>query len=734
MATAQVAADGSTATNVTLNADGSVTVGIAPRSADGVSLNRYDQFNVPQPGVTLDNRAQAARTIVNEVTGTGSTTIAGPLAVEGQRAHVIVANPNGITIDNGRFINTGRVALTTGAIGSVSRQVAPGIYQDNVTASVTGGTIRIEGGGLSGQMDQIDLIAHDIVINGPLTNTSTDDRAGIGLFAGASQAEFDSAVLPSNTALTWARVTGAGATSDGATLIEITRPGVLRANQIAIEVSDLGAGVRMAGDAYATARSFSLSAKGRVSVSDARIEAATGATVSGGAVSLDKTTLSATGPVRMDASGALDLTAATLRGTDMGLTTGAGLTLTESDLAATGTVSLNALGSLRVTGTSLLAFGDMLIAADDAHVAPGTSPGSIVARNGALVLTTRGTTTAGDLAVTGSTLQGATAQPGVSNAAGQAADAALVLDVAGDLSLSSGDALAILFASAGDARLTIGGDFVNTRGRLLANGDITLTTGGDLLNLTDGGAATPNVSIDTRAGARQWWTLWMRRTRETQLRYDFGILANPDRLATLTATGAMTLTAGGTLANTGGEINANGGDLAITAARVTTTGIGSGAVTLQRVCVLSCVYEGSGSVAFYGGRIMSAGNLTLDAGSALVNSGGQIYGFGEVAITADAVTLAAAEIPTLVNRPGGLYNFWSSRAAWVFLLDQYGSVIAETGRIGVSSKRPVRIVGGTLTADTVTLDAGQEVVRPPAARSSAAGHRIGWASRLTGGH
>ena len=54
---------------VTLGADGSVGVALAPATGNGVSLNRYDAFNVAPPGVQLDNRTTAARTIVNEVTG-----------------------------------------------------------------------------------------------------------------------------------------------------------------------------------------------------------------------------------------------------------------------------------------------------------------------------------------------------------------------------------------------------------------------------------------------------------------------------------------------------------------------------------------------------------------------------------------------------------------------------------------------------------------------------------------
>ena len=109
-----VVIDGTTPTNVVIDpSTGAVTVGIAPTTPNGVSLNKYDTFNVPSSGLKLDNRTQAARTIVNEVTGSSQTDIKGTVEVLGQRSHVIIANPNGIAIDGGRFVNTGRVGLTT---------------------------------------------------------------------------------------------------------------------------------------------------------------------------------------------------------------------------------------------------------------------------------------------------------------------------------------------------------------------------------------------------------------------------------------------------------------------------------------------------------------------------------------------------------------------------------------------------------------------------------------------
>ena len=56
----------------------------------------------------------SANVIVNEVTSHNPTEMKGFIEVAGRKASVVVANPNGITVDGGGFINTDRAVLTTG--------------------------------------------------------------------------------------------------------------------------------------------------------------------------------------------------------------------------------------------------------------------------------------------------------------------------------------------------------------------------------------------------------------------------------------------------------------------------------------------------------------------------------------------------------------------------------------------------------------------------------------------
>ena len=108
-------------------------VNIQTPSAAGVSRNTYSQFDVQRNGVVLNNsRTNApsqlggwvqgnpwlaggsARVILNEVNSANPSQLRGYVEVAGPRSEVIIANPAGIQVDGGGFINASRATLTTG--------------------------------------------------------------------------------------------------------------------------------------------------------------------------------------------------------------------------------------------------------------------------------------------------------------------------------------------------------------------------------------------------------------------------------------------------------------------------------------------------------------------------------------------------------------------------------------------------------------------------------------------
>ena len=159
-------------------ANGIPLVNITAPSSGGVSRNEYETFNVPDKGAILNNSYTLSKTelagyvqgnnnmaerpakiIVNEVTGAGSTSMDGFLEVAGNRADVVIANPNGITVNGGGFINTGKAFLTTG------KPVYDG--EDHLQRfDITGGDILIEGKGLGGkEAGSLAILSRAVKIN-----------------------------------------------------------------------------------------------------------------------------------------------------------------------------------------------------------------------------------------------------------------------------------------------------------------------------------------------------------------------------------------------------------------------------------------------------------------------------------------------------------------------------------------------------------------------------------------
>lgn len=261
----QVIPDGGTATTVTSDpTNGAAIVQIAPvANQSAISHNTYSEFSVAPAGVDLDNRAVNARTILNEVTSSKISVLAGPTEVLGPRAHVMIANPNGIVVDGASFINTGGVVLSTGKPSIASRPVTGGLTQDNIVLETAGGRVDVRAGGLSGAMTSLQMIAGQIGVDGPVENTSSNLRSDVRLIAGGSSVEYDSAVLPISDLEDWGRVADKGVDDDGIA-VEITSRGSLKASTVRIRATNKGAGVTHSGQGLASLGDFAIDASGKV--------------------------------------------------------------------------------------------------------------------------------------------------------------------------------------------------------------------------------------------------------------------------------------------------------------------------------------------------------------------------------------------------------------------------------------------------------------------------------------
>ncbi len=264
-ASAQITPNGATATSVT-TVNGRPSVNIAPSKPGGLSYNGYTSFSVGKPGAYLDNRSVGARTIVNEVTSANRSLIEGPVKVLGSKAHVIIANPNGITVDGGSFLNVGGLVLGAGTITLQTRSPAPYITQSNAILNTGAADVLIAAGGLGGTMASLQIYAGSIKVAGPVKVAAeiTGKTPGdIQLLAGKSNVEFDSAVLPIAALGNWAVVTRKG-TGSNEILVDVTSAGALDASRVIIGVTERGAGVSYAGKGLASAGDFIINGSGHV--------------------------------------------------------------------------------------------------------------------------------------------------------------------------------------------------------------------------------------------------------------------------------------------------------------------------------------------------------------------------------------------------------------------------------------------------------------------------------------
>jgi len=152
-------------------------VNIAAPGANGMSHNMFTDFNVGSSGVIINNgdapgvsqlggamapnpnfSGTAATTILNEVTGTGRSSIQGHTEIFGQSANYILSNPNGISINGGGFINTPKATMTTG-VPQFSGNTFVGL-------DVHSGDILVHGAGINANnIDAFELVSRVATIN-----------------------------------------------------------------------------------------------------------------------------------------------------------------------------------------------------------------------------------------------------------------------------------------------------------------------------------------------------------------------------------------------------------------------------------------------------------------------------------------------------------------------------------------------------------------------------------------
>ncbi|MCA8476585.1 MULTISPECIES: filamentous hemagglutinin N-terminal domain-containing protein [Burkholderia] len=663
---AGIVPDGGTATTVSIAPNGRQFVNLAPAVA-GVSSNTYSSFNVTTAGATLNNTGINARTIVNQVTSTNRSLIEGEIAVAGPRANVVLANPNGITVNGGSFVNTGHVALSTGTVSFNDLQIAPGVIQRNVVLDTSTGTIVVGPGGLAGALIGLDLIAKNIVVDGPIDNTFSSATAGVRLLAGRSRVELNTGLSPSDNANDWL---SRSATTDPDTAssyaIDITAAGSLTSGRVQLIVTDRGPGVRSAGAMSASLGDFTLTSNGNVEMSHAKIDVAR----------------------------------------DLDVSSQGGLTLTDTEVKANGGhVNVSTADAIALTGSSVMASGSVKLNGAGITLNPDEAmTGATVASSQSGVVLK----SAADIVNVGSLVQGQTAIASDADSAG-----AVTLSAAGRILNQSlpQTRLGILFGVQGDVSLTAGADIVNENARILSNRSISIDAGGDLQNIVDHSTGVQNGAVV--GFSEQGGRFLFLRHRSDGFTVDYGALADASKLAYITADAGNVTVRAANVANIGGSILSNGGAIDIAARdNIVTQAIFTGQASYRRSCFIFCRASASSNVQAFGGVIEANADIALKAGTQITNTGGTVLALG--ALTLDAPKTLAQGVPgyTVINRNHDLKAWFGNRWAAIYAADTGGLFTGGTGKVRLTGEADID--GGAYSApDGVLAAGGILTIRPP---------------------
>ena len=360
-------------------------VNIAPASAKGVSRNQYQDFNVSPKGLILNNSrnnsqtqlggwiagnpqmAASARVILNEVVSGNPSQLRGTIEVAGQRAAIVIANPNGVTCDGCGFLNTDRATLAAGSPQFGAGGALTGF-------NVGQGQLNIGAQGLSAaNVEQLDLIARGIVIEGEVWSKNLNVIAGRNdVLYGTLQA-----------------IAKNGSGSAPGFAIDIKELGGMYANQIYMVATEQGLGVNSAGRLAALQGNLTLSANGDLALVDSYAKQNLQIAASGNVALKSKTI--GDGAVRVAALGNLDNLGIVFSGGDLEmkaaqLTDDKGklmaardlsmhadaIALHETTIAADGNATLKtSAGNVETDKVTLYAGGNLDIAAADRIINEG---------------------------------------------------------------------------------------------------------------------------------------------------------------------------------------------------------------------------------------------------------------------------------------------------------------------------------------------------------------------------
>lgn len=694
--------------------NGVPVVNIQTPSAAGVSRNTYSQFDVQHNGVVLNNsrgNAQtqlggwvqgnpwlatgSARVILNEVNSANPSQLRGYVEVAGPRTEVIIANPAGIQVDGGGFINVNRATLTTGT----PQFNAQGGLDSFV---VRGGNVSIDGAGLdAAKTDYAAILARAVQVNAGLWANE------LKVVTGANQVSADS----SQTSPT----AGSGAAPSFA--LDVAALGGMYAGKITLVGTEAGVGVRNAGHIGAGAGGLVVTAAGRLentgTLEGAKVELSSASDIDnrGGTIRQAGTRdISVTAPVLSNTQGgfigAEPVATSTGSGGDAGTSAG-----TSSEGDASG--GSGGATPSTTTGTTTAAAVAGIAEATPVQPPAATGAGAITAAGsilndggkvyvgGPIALQTPnvnndgGTLNVASMALSGPTFSNAGGTLNVTNvfsanvgtfnnAAGKLQAGSMAIATTGDLNNQGGT-----LASGSTTALSVGGGLDNSNGTISAVGALNAAVAGAIDNTS--GKFAGNDAVIVAAGS-----------------------LNNTLGAVQSAGSSASLNVANQFLNDRGSVGA-ATDLSIRAGSLAN----SGTLRAENDSTINVVgaISNDGSVTSGRGTTIAAGSLSGGASGVLgagIKSDGTLGASGDLAVNTTGSLQAAGTVLAVgdISVQGTSTDLTGSRvsAANVLLAATQGHVTTSSATVTTPGTLTVQAnasAGQSLVNDAGVLSAGQ---------------------------
>ena len=310
-------------------------INIAAANDQGLSHNKFDEYNVEESGLILNNTIgvdeddrlildeyasvlggtvtanenlkSSADIILNEVLAENgqASQLLGTTEVLGGNADVIIANPNGIECDGCGFINTNKITLTTGSSGFDQ--------QNNLHFDINEGQVTIKGQGANiTDQEVFNILSRNVLLKGNISNTKEDNNGNsttnndveVNIIAGTNKYDYNTGQYTKVDSETQ---------NDNAYAIDSTALGGIYAGKVKLIATEDGIGVKMAGNVATGSGDFVITADGKIQLTSDSVSSAKGIKIQankgydveiGDATSESQATLIAyDGKIAVDASG-----------------------------------------------------------------------------------------------------------------------------------------------------------------------------------------------------------------------------------------------------------------------------------------------------------------------------------------------------------------------------------------------------------------------------------------------